>query len=92
MKQTADLFAQFRELTDDAPSAAMLTLAHALLSNGQPEQPELLTVKQAAARLNVSRDSVYDLCRDGTLRSERIGRVIRIRKRDLESMRRPLPR
>jgi hypothetical protein len=50
--QTADLFQDFKRLTGDAPAAAMLTLAHAILSKGQPEQSELLTVRQAADRLS----------------------------------------
>jgi excisionase family DNA binding protein len=85
--QTADLFDEFKRLTDCAPSAAMLTLAHAILSKGQSDAPEYVSVRRAAELLNVGQDSVYDLCREGRLRHRRIGRTIRIRPRDLDAVR-----
>lgn len=75
------LFNQFREQTEDLP-AAILTLAAAI--SGQ--QPELLTVKQAAERLNVSPDCVYQMVEAGKLRHQRIGKgrgTIRISAADL---------
>jgi excisionase family DNA binding protein len=47
-------------------------------------QVETLTVKQAAERLNVSADLIYDLCQGGKLRHQKIGRTIRIRPADLD--------
>ncbi len=52
-------------------------------------QPDLLTVKQAAERLNVSPRAVYDLVDCGRLRCSRIGKergTIRIRPEDLEDI------
>ena len=76
------LFDRFRQQTDDV-SAALLTLASVLVG----EQPELLTVKQAAARLNVSTDTVYQLCEAGKLKHQRVGNgrgTIRILPADLQ--------
>lgn len=84
---TADLYHDFKRLTNDAAAAAMLTLAHAILSKVQPTPSELLSVRQVAQRLCIGVDAVYDLCREGRLRHQRIGRTIRIRPRDLDSVR-----
>lgn len=75
------LFEQFRQQTDDT-SAAILTLAAVL----QNEQPELLTVRQAAERLNVSADCVYQMVEAGKLKHQRVGKgrgTIRIAAADL---------
>lgn len=75
------IFDQFRQQTDDV-AAAILTLASVL----QGEQPELLTVRQAAERLNVSADCVYQMVEAGKLPHRRVGKgrgVIRIAVSDL---------
>ena len=69
----------------DAQAAAILTLAAVLAGDAQPDARPL-TVKQAADRLSVSVDAVYDLCREGRLRCFRAGEgrgTIRIRPADL---------
>jgi excisionase family DNA binding protein len=69
----------------DGQAAAILTLAAVLAGDAQPDAKPL-TVRQAAQRLGVSADSVYDLCRDGRLRCFRAGEgrgTIRIRPADL---------
>ena len=43
----------------------------------------LLTVEQAAAELHIARRRVFELIRDGELRSVKIGRSRRIRSSDL---------
>jgi excisionase family DNA binding protein len=48
---------------------------------------DLLTVRQAAAQLNVSQRTIYDLVESGRLKCQRIGigrGTIRIRSRDLD--------
>jgi excisionase family DNA binding protein len=45
---------------------------------GRRPRPEFLTVKEVASVLRIARMSVYRLCEDGTLKSFRVGRTIRI--------------
>lgn len=47
------------------------------------DAPDVLTVKQAAELLSVSKATVYSLVADGELIYRRVGRLIRIRKADL---------
>ena len=57
-----------------------------VIAGGAESSAKPLTVKQAAERLGVSVDAVYDLCRDGRLRCYRAGEgrgTIRIRPSDL---------
>lgn len=78
-------FQRFRQHTADDVSAALLTLA-AALTGDKSEDDKPLTVRQAAERLAVSPDTIYDLCAAGKLRHQRIGRgrgTIRIRPADL---------
>lgn len=78
------LFEQFRKDTDDLP-AAILTLASVLAGE---EADRLLTVKQAAEKLNVSLDTIYNLCCSGKLKHRRIGKgrgTIRIASSDLDT-------
>jgi excisionase family DNA binding protein len=46
---------------------------------------EMLTPKEAATAVGVSVDLIYDLCRNGKLRHQKIGRAIRIHAADLEN-------
>jgi excisionase family DNA binding protein len=87
MNKVAALFADYRQRTADDVSAAILTLAAVLIGESAEETP--LTVRQAAERLNVSPDSIYDLCESGKLPCQRIGRgrgTIRIRATDLQAV------
>jgi excisionase family DNA binding protein len=79
--QTLIIFQRFKAETGDTSAAAMLTLAHALLSN----DAKPLTVKQAADKRGVSVDVIYDLCREGKLRHRRTGRKITIDPADLQA-------
>ena len=45
--------------------------------------PDVLTVKQAAELLSVSKATIYGLIDSGELKSRHVGRLIRIRKTDL---------
>ena len=47
------------------------------------DAPDVLTVKQAAELLSVSKATVYGLVAGGELVYRRVGRLIRIRKADL---------
>lgn len=52
----------------------------------QIEQLPFLTVQQAALLLQVSKDAIYDLCKSGELRHQKIGSAIRIKRSDLEQL------
>jgi excisionase family DNA binding protein len=47
------------------------------------QQNELLTVKEVAAYLRVSRVTVWRWCRQGIIPASRVGRTWRIRRDDL---------
>ena len=49
------------------------------------ELPDVLTVPQAAAYLQTTNQTVYKLIDQGELASFRLGRLLRIRKVDLET-------
>ncbi|MDA7978987.1 MAG: helix-turn-helix domain-containing protein [Pirellulales bacterium] len=77
----------------EEPPAAMLFKADALfylrqLSAWLDSKPdaEFLTVEQAAERLQVSKDSVYDLVKNGLLDAIKVGRTIRIKPSALEQI------
>jgi excisionase family DNA binding protein len=59
-------------------------VAAAILAVGDNQPENALTPKQAAQRLGVSADKVYELCASGKLRSSKVGRAIRIQPRDLD--------
>jgi len=83
--QIAQLCRAFQAEGFDSAAAAILTLAAVVAGDVQPDAKPL-TVKQAADRLGVSVDTVYDLCRDGRLPCFRAGEgrgTIRIRPADL---------
>ena len=83
--QIAQLCRVFQSEGFDGQTAAILTLAAALAADSQVDAKPL-TVRQAADRLGISVDTVYDLCRDGRLRCFRAGEgrgTIRIRPADL---------
>ncbi len=42
--------------------------------NSEPTEPLLLTVDDAALLLSISRSRVFELCRDGKLRSVKLGK------------------
>jgi excisionase family DNA binding protein len=48
------------------------------------KQPALLTVKEAAAELRVSDRTVYRAIEAGSIPARRVGRLLRIRREDLD--------
>lgn len=47
------------------------------------QEPEALTIQQVATALSIHRSTVYDLIRDGKLKTIRIGKRQRVRRVDL---------
>lgn len=69
-------YRRYLKITGNEVAAAILAAAD--------DRPEgLLTPKQAADKLGVSRDMIYELCAAGRLRSQKIGRAVRIHPDDL---------
>jgi excisionase family DNA binding protein len=77
-----ETYQRYLKLTNDPGAAATLVLATVMAD--RPVH-EMLTPKQAATAVGVSVDLIYDLCRDGKLRHQKIGRAIRIHAADLEN-------
>ncbi|HLZ72650.1 MAG TPA: helix-turn-helix domain-containing protein [Dehalococcoidia bacterium] len=50
------------------------------------DQPEILTVEQTAALLQVSKETVYRYIRDGVLLASRIGRGYRVPRSNIERL------
>jgi excisionase family DNA binding protein len=86
-----ELYHRYLELTGEPQAAAMLVLAHSNLSGGSGTVEEFLTVPEAAERLRVSANRVYELVRDKRLPSFRAGRggAIRIKASDLGKIEEP---
>lgn len=86
--QTMKKWQQYQRQTGDSLSAAMIVLAEAIEeSRAVPPNPPALTVQDAAEFLNVPSKSIYNLCRNGSLKHHRIGTgrgTIRIKRADLE--------
>ncbi len=85
------LYAEYLEHTGgDKAAAASLSLAAVLMENGGPAKPPdaALTVTEAAKRLNVATNTVYDLVERGELTHHRIGRTIRILPADIDAYQR----
>ena len=76
------LYAEYLEhIGGDKAAAASLTLAAMMAETGGKTPPNTaLTVADAARRLGVSRQTVYQMCQSGRLRSFRpgMGRALRI--------------
>jgi excisionase family DNA binding protein len=76
------IYKDFLKLTNDPGAAATLVLAHVLST----KEPEFLDIKQAAARLGISRTKMYELCAAGQVRHKKVGRQIRIEPDDLKQI------
>lgn len=59
------------------------------MSDQQTPTPLLITVREAAKRINLSRDTVYDLIARGEIPSKRVGRVLRVPVKALEKWAQP---
>lgn len=53
---------------------------------GAPAEPELLTVEQAAAYLQMHKVTVYKYIRAGRLPAAKLGKVYRIYRRDVDAL------
>ena len=85
------LYAEYLTHTGgDKAAAASLALAAVLIENGGPAPPPeaALTVAEAAKRLKVAPNTVYDLVERGELTHHRIGRTIRILSADIDAYQR----
>jgi len=51
---------------------------HALADSLEGAQPDFLTAKEAAAVLRLSPQTVWDMCKDGRLPSQKVGRRVLI--------------
>jgi excisionase family DNA binding protein len=87
-----DLYNEYLQKTGgNKAAAASLTLTDVLLSQGGLTLPEsvpmsddTLTIAEAARRLKVAPNTVYDLVARSELRHHRIGRTIRILAADID--------
>ena len=87
----ANLYNDFLRLTNgDTTAASNLVMAHTMQSVQDAKTApavtpaSVLTVTEAAARLNLCDKKVYEMCRAGELRSVRAGRAIRIPVDEIE--------
>lgn len=79
-----DFYHRYRHTQAITPRDAVAVLSSLLATISAEDEPEYLTVDQVAARLQVSRDSIYDLINQGLLKHTKVGRLIRIRPADLD--------
>lgn len=79
-----DFYDQHKNVQATTPRDAIAILSSLLATISAGDEPEYLTVDQVAARLQVSRDSIYDLINTGSLKHTKVGRLIRIRPADLD--------
>ena len=79
-----DFYQKYRHTQAITPRDAVAVLSSLLATISAEDEPEYLTVDQVAARLQVSRDSIYDLINQGLLKHTKVGRIIRIRPADLD--------
>jgi excisionase family DNA binding protein len=88
-KPVQQLYEKYLEMTGgDKAAAASLALADVMFKERESPIPESLTVAEAAERLHVARNTVYDLCARGEINHHRVGRTIRLRPADIEEYRR----
>ena len=74
------LYDEYLKLTGDKSAAASMTLADVMRS----AEPAMLTVDEAALRLNLCTKKVYAMCRLGELPSVKVGRSVRIPMEEIE--------
>jgi excisionase family DNA binding protein len=82
-----ELYKRYVALTGDAQAAATLVLAHSNFDSQPQPAEERLTVKEAAERLGIDPGTVYVMCREGRLPSQKVGKKsIRIKASDLDNI------
>lgn len=74
---------RFKKHTGDPLTAAILTLTASLASDKGKRTG--LTIKEAAQFLGVGQTTIKEMCRDGRLNPNRIGRAVRFNAEDLEA-------
>jgi excisionase family DNA binding protein len=88
-KQVKQLYATYLELTEgDKAAAASLALADVMFEERESPVPESLTIAEAAKRLHIAPNTMYDLCARGEIIHHRVGRAIRLRPADIDEYRR----
>jgi excisionase family DNA binding protein len=70
----------------DEAQAAIDRLRHSVLTIGGSPDPVLVSVDEAAARLGISRRTVYVLIADGSIRSVSVGRRRLVPAKELERL------
>jgi excisionase family DNA binding protein len=75
------LYQKYLSLTGEPAAAATLVLAEVMSAS----PPSVLSVDEAAKKLGVGVKKVYELCQAGTLRSQKVGRHIRIQEEDIRA-------
>jgi excisionase family DNA binding protein len=78
-----DRYSYYLSITEDATAAAVLVLAEATTS---ASLQETLTVDQAADRIGVHASTIRKRIKDGSLPVQRVGRAIRIKAVDLQTI------
>ncbi len=79
------LYAEYLEhIGGDKTAAASLTLAAVLMDDRASPTPAALTAEEAAQRLRVNRETIYQLNRSRKLQGCRVGRVLRFPLEEVE--------
>jgi excisionase family DNA binding protein len=88
-EQVRQLYEKYLRMTEgDRAAAASLALADVMFGEERELPiPESLTVAEAAKRLHISPNTVYDLCARGEIIHHRVGRAIRLRPEDIDEYR-----
>ena len=77
-----DAFRCFLAVTGEPISAAILAAAEVFAGK---QQTDPLTPAAAATILGVKVGKVYELCKSGKLRHQRVGRAVRLRPEDVKA-------
>ena len=75
-------FNHYLRVTGEATASAILTAVEVLAGK---QQTDPLTPAAAATILGVKVGKVYELCKSGKLRHQRIGRAVRLRHDDVKA-------
>jgi len=81
--EVVKLFNEYVTLTGDKAAAANLVLADAMLKG----QETTVDIREAARRLGISKDKMYELCKQQRIPFSKLSKAIRIRVADLDEYR-----